>query len=151
VFDHWNAWEVVHIGRDEFLSMLDEAWFNWKEIPGVEIDLASKVSRLTKFGTIDVVTARSEATVPFAQEWLEFQRIPYARFVRTVSTSAKAGLDYDVFIDDSDFLMSLIASRLFGFGILYTQPWNRSAKRMPRTFRVNDWGEIPRLIEQIQC
>ena len=150
VFDRWNAWEVAHISREEFLRTLDEAWFNWKEISAMENDLASKVSRLTNFGTIDIVTGRSEVTVPFAQEWLAFQRIPYAKFVRTVSTSAKADLDYDIFIDDSDFLMSLIASRLFGFGFLYTQPWNRSAKNMPRIFRVNNWEEIPRLIEQIQ-
>ena len=151
MFDRWNAWEVAHISREEFLRTLDEAWFNWKEIPAMENDLATKVSRLTKLGTIDIVTGRSEATVPCAQEWLQFQRIPYAKFVRTVSGSAKADLDYDIFIDDSDFLMSLVASRLFGFGILYTQPWNRSAKSMPRVFRVNNWEEIPRLIEQIQA
>ena len=150
VFDRWNAWEVAHVSREEFLRTLDEAWFNWREIPATEDDLATKVSRLTKFGTIDIVTALREATVPFAQEWLKFHRIPHAKFVRTVSTSAKADLDYDIFIDDSDFLMSLIASRLFGFGILYTQPWNRSAKSMPRVFRVNNWEEIRRLIEQIE-
>ena len=148
-FDRWNAWEIAHISREEFLRTLDEAWFNWRGIPEIEDGLASKVSRLTEFGSIDIVTGRSEETVPFAQEWLQFHRIPYAKFVRTASTAAKAELDYDIFIDDSDFLMSLIASRLFGFGFLYTQPWNRSAKSMPRIFRVRSWEEIPRLIGQI--
>ena len=150
-FDRWNAWEVAHISREEFLRTLDEAWFNWRQIPAMENDLESKVSRLTKFGTIDIVTGRSEATVPCAQEWLQSQRIPYSNFVRTTSGSAKADLDYDIFIDDSDYLMSLVASRLFGFGILYTQPWNRSAKIMPRVFRANNWEEIPQLIEHIQA
>ena len=150
VFDRWNAWEVVRISREEFLRTLDEAWFNWKEVPAMEEDLAAKVSRLNKFGTVDIVTGRSEVTVPFAQEWLQYHKIPYVKFVRTASGSAKADLDYDIFIDDSDYLMSLIASRLFGFGILYTQPWNRSATEMPRIFRVNNWDEILRVIEQIQ-
>jgi len=149
-FDRWNAWEIAHISREEFVRILDEAWFNWKRIPTVEDDLGTKVSSLTEFGAIDIVTGRSEETVPFAQKWLRFHGIRYAKFVRTESTSAKADLDYDIFIDDSDFLMSLIASRLFGFGFLYTQPWNRSAKTMPRIFRVNHWEELPRLIEQIQ-
>ena len=150
-FDRWNAWEIAHISREEFLRTLDEAWFNWRSIPAIEDSLASKVSRLTEFGSIDIVTGRSEETVPFAQEWLQFHRIPYAKFVRTASTAAKAELDYDIFIDDSEFLMSLIASRLLGFGLLYTQPWNRSAKSMPRIFRVRSWEEIPRLIGQIQA
>ena len=149
-FDRWNAWENAHITRQEFLRTLDEAWFNWREIPAVEPDLGEKVSRLVKLGTIDIVTGRSEETVPFAQEWLQYHRIPYERFVRTASTSAKADLDYDIFIDDSDFLMSLIASRLLGFGLLYTQPWNRSAKDMPRIFRVKSWDEVYRMVEQIR-
>ena len=148
-FDRWNAWEIAHISREEFLRTLDEAWFNWRSIPAIEDGLATKVSRLSEFGSIDIVTARSEETVPFAQEWLQFHRIPYAKFVRTASTAAKAALDYDIFIDDSDYLMSLIASRLFGFGFLYTQPWNRSAKSMPRIFRVRSLEEILRLIGQI--
>jgi len=149
-FDRWNAWEIAHITRGEFLRTLDEAWFNWKEIPPVETDLGTKVNRLTKFGTIDIVTGRSEETVPFAQKWLEFHRIPYERFVRTVSTSAKADLDYDLFIDDSDFLMSLIASRLVGFGFLYPPPWNRSAKDMPRIFKVRDWDDVSQLTATIR-
>jgi 5'(3')-deoxyribonucleotidase len=149
-FDRWNAWEIAHITRGEFLRTLDEAWFSWKEIPPVETDLGKKVNRLTKFGTIDIVTGRSEETVPLAQKWLEFHRIPYERFVRTVSTSAKADLDYDLFIDDSDFLMSLIASRLVGFGFLYPQPWNRSAKDMPRIFKVKDWDDVSQLTATIR-
>jgi len=150
VFDRWNAWEVAQISRDEFLRTLDEAWFDWRTMPAIESELASKVLRLTKFGTIDIVTGRSEVTVPFAREWLQLQGITYTNFVRTASVNAKADLDYDIFIDDSEFLMSLIASRLIGVGILYTQPWNRSAKNMPRIFRANSWEEIPRLITRIE-
>jgi len=150
VFDRWNAWEIAHISREEFLRTLDEAWFNWKSIPSMEEDIAMKVSRLTQFGRVDIVTGRSEATVPYAEEWLRFHRIPFANLVRTESTSAKAELDYDIFIDDSEFLMSLIASRLFGFGFLYTQPWNISAKILPRIFRIRRWEDVPPLIAQLQ-
>jgi hypothetical protein len=148
-FDRWKAWEIANISKQEFLRTLDEAWSNWKDIPPVEEDLAEKVSDVAKFGRVDIVTGRSEVTVPFAKEWLRKNRIPYEKFVRTASTSAKAELDYDIFIDDSDHLMSLLASRLFGFGLLYEQPWNRQAKNMPRIFKISKWHEIPPLIENI--
>jgi 5'(3')-deoxyribonucleotidase len=148
-FNRWNAWEVANITKQEFLRILDEAWFNWRDIPPVEKDLDKKVSNLVRFGRVDIVTGRSEVTVPFAKEWLRSNSIPYEKFVRTVSTTAKADLDYDIFIDDSDHLMSLLASRLYGFGMLYEQPWNRQAKNMPRIFKISKWHEIPPLIENI--
>jgi len=149
-FDRWNAWEIAHISREEFLRTLDEAWFNWRDIPPVETTLAAKVSSLGQFGAVDIVTGRNEITVPFAQEWLRFHGIRYERFVRTASTRAKADLDYDIFVDDSDYLMSLIASRLFGAGLLFTQPWNRSAKDMPRIFRVENWDAVLLTIKKMQ-
>ena len=149
VFNRWNAWEIANITKQDFLRMLDEAWFNWKDIPPMEKDLAAKVSNLARFGRVDIVTGRSEVTVPFAKEWLRSNSIPYERFVRTSSTKAKAELHYDVFIDDSDQLMMLLASKLFVFGFLYEQPWNRRAKNMPRIFKISKWDQIPPLIENI--
>jgi uncharacterized HAD superfamily protein len=96
-----------------------------------------------------VVTGRSQATVQAAKAWLEKQKVPYDTFVRTASTRAKANLSYDVFIDDSAELTSLVASSFDRWGVLYTQPWNRTAKEMPRIFRVERWEQIPALLEQV--
>ena len=148
-FDRWNAWEIADITKQEFLRTLEEAWFNWRDIPPIENNLAKKVSNLVRFGRVDIVTGRSEATIPSVKQWLRSNSISYDQFVRTAGTSAKAELDYDIFIDDSDHLMSILASRLFGYGFLYEQPWNRQAKNMPRIFKVSKWDEIPPLIESI--
>jgi 5'(3')-deoxyribonucleotidase len=150
-FNRWDAWDVAGISKREFLGTLDEAWFNWREIPPIEENLAEKVSSLNSIGIIDIVTGRSKATVPFAKEWLRAQKITYDAFVRTVSMAAKSYLNYDVFIDDSADLMALISSRLFGSGILYEQPWNRTAAYMPRIFKVRRWDEIfPLLEDEVQ-
>lgn len=141
-FDSWTAWEIAKISKDEFIRTLDEAWFNWKDIPPVEENLSNQVVGLSRVGQVDIVTGRSEATVPYATDWLHSQNIRYNRFVRTESTAAKSYLDYDVFIDDSSSLMQLIASRLFGIGILYQQPWNKTAADLPRIFKVKRWNEI---------
>ena len=148
-FVQWNAWQIAHIPKDEFFRTLDEAWFEWENIPAVEDHIGEAVEGIHRFGRVDVVTGRSQVTVQAAMNWLKEHKIPYDAFVRTESTKAKARLSYDVFIDDSAELMSLVASSLDKCGILYTQPWNRNAGDMQRVFRVERWEEIPAALERV--
>ena len=148
-FGRWNAWEIAHITKDEFFRTFDEAWFDWKTIPTIEENIGERVRRIRKFGRVDVVTGRSEKTVQPAKAWLKQYQVPYDSFVRTNGTEAKAKRSYDVFIEDSPELMSLLASNLDRCGILYTQPWNKNAGTMKRVFRVNQWEQIPAVLEQV--
>jgi uncharacterized HAD superfamily protein len=148
-FVRWRAWEIAGITKDEFFRALDEAWFSWETLPPTEEELDTKVGKLQRFGTVDIVTGRSSETVSQANSWLEHQRIPFDSFVRTGnSTTAKLNLLYDVYIDDSAELMALLASRLHGSGILYLRPWNRDAPEMPRISKVDQWNLVPHAIEQ---
>jgi hypothetical protein len=148
-FVKWNAWQIAHISKDEFFRILDEAWFEWENIPPVEDHIGEAVEGIRRFGRVDVVTGRSQVTVQAAMNWLKEHKIPYDTFFRTASTKAKARLSYDVFIDDSAELMSLVASSLDKCGILYTQPWNRDASDMRRVFRVERWEQIPAVLEKV--
>jgi len=149
-FDRWRAWEIAGITQDEFFAALDESWFSWETLPPTEERLDTKVGSLGRFGTVDIVTGRSSATVSQANSWLKHQGISFDSFVRTDnSTTAKLDLEYDLYIDDSSELMALLASKLHGSGILYLQPWNRNALEMPRIFKVDRWDRIPQTIEQI--
>ncbi len=148
-FVRWSAWEIAGITKDEFFRTLDEAWFDWKRIPPTEDDLFEKMAQLKKFGEVDIVTGRSMNTVSYARAWLRHHSIPHDSFVRTESTNAKVNLDYDLFIDDSADLMSLLASSLDRYGILYLRPWNRYAPNMPRIFKAKQWDEIPELTQKI--
>jgi uncharacterized HAD superfamily protein len=150
-FVQWNAWQVAHITKDEFFRTLDEAWFEWENIPPVEENIGARVNRIRGLGRVDVVTGRGQSTVQAAKSWLEKQKVPYDTFVRTANTRAKAKLSYDVFIDDSPELTSIVASSFDRWGILYTQPWNRKATEMPRIFRVESWEQIPALLEQVSA
>ena len=90
VFVRWRAWEIAGITKDEFFRALDEAWFSWETLPPTEEELDAKVGKLEKFGTVDIVTGRSSATVPQANSWLKHHGIPFDSFVRTDnSTTAK--------------------------------------------------------------
>jgi uncharacterized HAD superfamily protein len=146
-FVQWHAWETAQITKEEFFRTLDESWFDWKTIPPTEENLRSKVRELGRFGRVDIVTGRSQETVQPAISWLHYHEISYDNFVRTDSTSAKATLDYDIFIDDAPELMILLASSLDRSGILYSQPWNQNSPLLPRIHRVHNWNEIPRKLE----
>jgi uncharacterized HAD superfamily protein len=149
-FVRWRAWEIADITRDEFFRTLDEAWFSWRTIPPTEENLSAKVGRLAEFGAVDIVTGRSPATLPYANSWLKQYQIPFDSFFRTNnSTTAKLTLNYDLYIDDSAELMTLLASRLHGSGVLYLRPWNRNAAEMPRIFRVERWDQIPDVVERV--
>jgi uncharacterized HAD superfamily protein len=147
-FNEWNAWRTAHITKNEFFRTLDEAWLNWKEIPELEIRIGEKVKRIEAFGQVDIVTGRSPGTVPFAKAWLREHQVVYHSFVRTENTRAKADLHYEVFIDDSAELMSAISSTANSLGILYSQPWNSKAAPMRRIFRVNQWSQIPAVLQR---
>jgi uncharacterized protein len=149
-FVHWRAWEIANITKGEFFRSLDDAWFNWQSIPATEDHLAEKVGRLLQFGNVDIVTGRSPETVTYAKAWLENQHIRFNSFVRTNSGIEKADLNYEVFVDDSPELMSALAFKPDGHGILYTQPWNKETKIMPRISQANSWDMIPELVRKIR-
>jgi len=142
----WDAWRLVKVSRDEFFTILDEAWSEWERVPPTEEDVSQQVKLLNELGTVDVVTGRSARTVQQAKEWLKMHRIQYNRFVRTESTPAKIRLDYDVFVDDSPDLMERITSQSTATGILYTRPWNRETQIPPAIRRANSWSEIPPIV-----
>jgi uncharacterized HAD superfamily protein len=151
-FVRWRAWETAGITREEFFNALDEAWFSWQAIPPTEENLGATIKKLTEWGVVDIVTGRSPATVPQANSWLEEHKIFYNSFVRTDnSTIAKLTLNYNVYVDDSAELMSLLAAEPQGFGVLYLRPWNRSSARMSRVFRAEKWGQIPGIVEQVSA
>jgi len=142
----WEVWKLVKITRDQFFTLLDDAWLDWKKMPPTEQDVGKQVKLLREFGAVDIVTGRSIRTVSQAKEWLKAHAIPYDRFVRTESTLAKINLAYDVFIDDSPKLMELIASRSRTLGVLYTRPWNLGMQMSPAVRRVIRWAEVPPII-----
>ena len=148
-FTHWNGWEIAHIPKEEFYRTLDEAWYNWKEIPPTEEDIGKKVGRLHRLGRVDIVTGRSPDTVPPAHSWLKEHKVPFHSFVRTDGIMAKVELAYDIFIDDSPELMKGLASTPDKHGIIYTQPWNRDSPGTERILRVERWSQIPAAIRKL--
>jgi len=147
--DTWASWRKLGITKEQFFQFLDEAWDDWESIPPTEPRLAEKVRKLARSGQIDVVTGRSKESVTASKSWLAEHKIPYQRFVRVPGWKDKILLNYDVYIDDAPELMPLISRNPKMSGILYTRPWNTNVPDIPRIFRVQNWTEIPKLVERI--
>ena len=146
--DSWASWRKFGITKDQFFLLLDEAWDSWEEIPPTEPGLAAKVAKVELLGSLDIVTGRSKQTVEGAKNWLAHHKIPYERFVRVQGWRDKVFLNYDVYIDDAPELMPLISRNPRMRAILYTRPWNRDVSSMPRVFRVENWAQIPSVLER---
>jgi len=149
--DSWSAWKKFPISKDDFYRILDESWDDWLEIPPTEPDLAEKVSRIEKFGNLDIVTGRSKRTVEAARNWIDNQKVGYRHFVRVLGWRDKILLDYDVYIDDAPDLMPLISRSPTAWGILYERPWNKSVIDIPKILKVKAWREVPGRLKQIQA
>jgi len=119
----WNFWEKFQIDRFDFYRELSTCWKSWKEIPPTEEKLSTIINELSKFGTIDIVTAREPSTDDFVKNWLKSQKIIYQNYVSVIDGPKKAQLDYDVFIDDSPLNAKKIADADKKI-LLYSQPWN---------------------------
>lgn len=123
--NRWDFWSRRHIKRRDFYAQLDSCWMSWETIPPTEAHLNTTTRALSGLGTVDIVTARTPVTNPSVKMWLDRQNITYDRYVQVAAGRMKAGLDYDIFIDDSPvnaeaFLQS--GKRV----LLYGQPWNAS-------------------------
>lgn len=119
----WDFWKKFQIDKFDFYKELSLCWKSWENIPSTEESLSIVTSELSKFGTVDIVTAREESTHDHVKNWLKLKKINYKNYVGVFEGTEKTKLDYDVFIDDSP----INAKSMLCEGksvILYTQPWN---------------------------
>ncbi len=144
---NWDFWKKLNLNRKEFEKIFTETWIQWKKIPPTEKNLDKKVSILETLGVIDIVTGRSQITIPYVKAWLNNQGIKYKNFIQVPKYSLKSNLNYDLFIDDSPHNVLSIAKNS-KYSILYDQPWNHNIINNSTIFRVKNLNEA---IEVIHC
>lgn len=121
---NWDFWKKFKINQYDFYEELASCWKNWSSIPPTEDDLSIVIQNLSKFGQVDIVTARDLSTDPFVKNWLNLHNISYQNYVSVISGPMKADLDYDIFIDDSPLnAIKFLEHKKDVF--LYSQPWNQ--------------------------
>ena len=145
----WDFWKKFQIDRFDFYKELSLCWKSWKNIPPTEERLSIVTSELSKFGTVDIVTAREESTHGHVKNWLKSKRINYTNYVGVLEGLEKTKLNYDIFIDDSP----INAKSMLDAGksvILYTQPWNLTFDdtRVQRIHKLKDAIQIIKTISR---
>jgi uncharacterized HAD superfamily protein len=97
-------------------------WIEWENLPPTENNIANNIEEIRKISITDVVTSAKFSFIDSIRLWLD--RIGIGP-INIICKKEKAGLDYDIFIDDSpDTALSI--SKRGKMCLLYDQPWNRN-------------------------
>lgn len=143
----WEFWRRLGMEKEQFHAELDSCWGDWGSVPPTEQGLAQTTGELRRLGRVDIVTARDPSTDGFVREWLASHGISYCGYVSVEHGPMKAGLGYDILIDDSPHNAEAMARR-GGQVILYGQPWN-GAVSGPRIHRIARLSESPGLVRSL--
>lgn len=119
----WDFWKKHNINKFDFYEELSMCWKSWEGIPPTESNLSHASRELSRLGTVDIVTAREDSTHEDVKKWLRMHNVTFKDYVGVLEGTEKAGLDYDVFIDDSPINAHSMLAKEKSV-ILYSQPWN---------------------------
>ena len=131
------------IESTKFIRDIKNTWYrHWGEISPVESGQAKAVKELGELGTVDIVT------VGFPEpkaEWAKMHSIRYNKLVSVNHGTDKAGMDYDIFIDDSpvNFQAFEEAGKTC---ILFDAEYNRNVKAKYRIKSLKEAVDIVRKI-----
>lgn len=134
----WDFWRGLGISQEKFNEVFDEVWRGWTYLRPLEENIGEKVSRLSYFGRVDIVSGRSTKHLSYVRSWLKHYGVRYGSLL--LGVSSKSSLNYDVYIDDSP----VEAAQIAGTGryvLLRDQPWNRHIPDSKHILRVKDLAE----------
>jgi 5'(3')-deoxyribonucleotidase len=115
-------WNSLNISREEAFEIYSIVWSNWQNLDLLEEDCVSTVNELSEIAEVHVVTsALTDVKNWTAERGLKFNKIEY--------TQQKSELNYDIFIDDSPYVVLDILKRK-KLCLLYDQPWNKSIESL---------------------
>ncbi|HJU13427.1 MAG TPA: hypothetical protein VJ792_03125 [Candidatus Nitrosotalea sp.] len=144
----WDFWKKYNIDKFDFYEELSLCWKSWEKIPPTESNLSQASKELSRLGTVDIVTAREDSTHEDVKKWLRMHGVAFKNYVGVLEGTEKAGLDYDVFIDDSPINAHSMLAREKSV-LLYSQPWNLDFPD-PRAKRIRELREAVSFIEGIK-
>jgi 5'(3')-deoxyribonucleotidase len=124
------------------ISILDEVWENWTNLPLIEPDAAETCMKLRNLcGRVIIATSRPKRSIDQVKSWLNFKRIKYDEFISIDYAGSKTALPADILIDDDTGNIGYFADN-DRIGILYDQPWNKSIFSTGRIIRIKFLSEI---------
>jgi len=124
------------------ISLLDEVWENWTNLPLIEPDAAETCEKLRNLcGRVIIATSRPKRSIEQVKSWLNSKQIRYDEFISLDYTASKTDLPADILIDDDTGNIGYFADN-DRIGILYDQPWNKSIFNTGKIIRIKSLSEI---------
>jgi len=117
----WNLCKLLGISEDAMWEIFHLCWTEWENLPPMEDNICVGVEQIRKMSLTDVVTSAKFSYIESIRLWLDSIGI---KSINIFSKSEKAGLDYDIFIDDNPST-ALSVSECGKICLLYDQPWNK--------------------------
>ena len=140
----WRFEGTRSIPMAKFMRDIKTLWLRrWGSIPPMERGLAGHMRAIADMGhMVDVVTVdfREKKT-----QWLNLHGIPFHDVVSVGRGEDKAGLDYDMFIDDSPDNHEAFM-KAGKDSIVYERPWNRHVQT---GYRIRSMSEAADMISRI--
>ena len=160
----WSFYEDFGISREECFDIFHK--INLMDVPVIEPNIAPYLNIINKKHHVDIVTARRETDREILIKKLESMGVYKGKqynelvIVGYEPHTAKADLDYDVYVDDSpELAKAIIESNTQRIMLLFDQPWNHSmeaiksgaARRFSDGIRAYDWKDTTQWLQTIPC
>lgn len=140
----WDWWK--EIGEiDSFWAIYDmfDKTYLRRSIPPMGPFATAVVKWLIDEGVhVDILTGNHVESVPSIQAWCFMHGIDAPVIAVGRTNHGKAGLDYDIFIDDYPGLAEQIREYKDKTLLLYDRPYNQGIELPSNTHRCKDWLEI---------
>jgi hypothetical protein len=145
-------WDYWHFARDKvgsntvLLNMLDAAWMQGLVMPQ-ELDLASTVKKLRKFGPITIISKRTYKSQSHVIQRLQDWGIKYDNVVFVNGNENKLDYPIDILIDDHPDFENHNTYHSDKLLFVREQPWNDELYPRPNVYRVKDLVEVVTLLQ----
>lgn len=132
----WEFWKDLKIESEYVSVCFRESWEDWKNLPPTEENLDQKITKLSEYGTIDIVTKVDETHLQYVGNWLEHNGISDINSIKHAGNE-KITLPYDLFIDDSPSL-AIQAENNNKRCFVYHQQWNKHVPDNTKLSRIRN-------------
>ncbi|MBS3926446.1 MAG: hypothetical protein KGZ34_07155 [Nitrosarchaeum sp.] len=130
----WKFWDDLKVKVEIKDQCFQEAWKDWKNLPTTEPNLDKKVTKLSEFGTVEILTSIEPNYTKNVESWINEKDI----FVKVVSSFKKNKIDdfnYDLYIDDDPDLAKKACSKNKKC-FIYNQKWNHGIETCEYVSRI---------------
>jgi len=141
----WNWLSRFGLSDDYFARTYCDLWevYPPDAVEPYERRVGEYMDALCKDNQVDIVTGHNESSRHAVETWLKSHRIPYHDLIMHGCFVSKAGLAYDVIVDDSPSLAKKIAADPRGrLLFLFDQLYNRDIPSSPAVMRVVSLNDV---------